>query len=83
MGGIFGVVCREQVRDGVVFGGLKRLLYHGYDGAEVAFLDEEGGIVARKAPGHFNEVAKKIVLVPLLRESSWSAPGMLAVDGLL
>ncbi len=63
MGGIFGVVCRNQVRDGVVFEGLKRLLYRGYDGAGVAFLDEQGNIVVRKEPGHLEEVAKKIDLV--------------------
>lgn len=59
MGGIFGVVCRDRVREGVVFEGLKRLLYRGYDGAGVALLDERGNIVVRKEPGHLEEVAKK------------------------
>ncbi|ABN70609.1 glutamine--fructose-6-phosphate transaminase [Staphylothermus marinus F1] len=62
MGGIFGVVCKEKIRRGVVFEGLRRLLYRGYDGVGVAFLDDEGNIVIRKKPGHLEKVANEVDL---------------------
>ncbi len=62
MGGIFGVICRELVGKGVVLEGLKRLIYRGYDGAGVAYLDEKGGIVVKKAPGHLDKIWEKIGL---------------------
>lgn len=62
MGGIFGVVCEEQVPRGVIYEGLRRLVYRGYDGAGVAIL-RGSTIEVRKAPGHLNEVSKKIDFV--------------------
>ena len=60
MGGIFGAVCRDRIPREALFEGLKRLLYRGYDGAGVAFLDEEGKLVVRKAVGHLLRVADAI-----------------------
>ena len=62
MGGIFGAVCREIVPHGAIHEGLRRLLYRGYDGAGVAILQGDS-IEIRKAPGHFNEVSKRIDFV--------------------
>ncbi|WFO75147.1 glutamine--fructose-6-phosphate transaminase (isomerizing) [Desulfurococcaceae archaeon MEX13E-LK6-19] len=59
MGGIFGVICSEKIGKGVVIEGLKRLIYRGYDGAGVAFLDPKGNIIVKKAPGHLDEAVKK------------------------
>ncbi len=63
MGGIFGLVCRDRIKPGAILEGLRRLLYRGYDGAGVAYLDEEGRIRVRKDAGHLEEVAGKIDLV--------------------
>ncbi|MET1160067.1 MAG: glutamine--fructose-6-phosphate transaminase (isomerizing) [Thermoprotei archaeon] len=60
MGGIFGIICRDTVPKGALLEGLKRLIYRGYDGAGYAYLDREGKIVIRKAPGHLDEVSKRI-----------------------
>ncbi|MGC8973909.1 MAG: isomerizing glutamine--fructose-6-phosphate transaminase [Thermoproteus sp.] len=51
MGGIFGFYCKEprSLRD--IKTGLKRLVYRGYDGSGVAYL--EGGVLkVVKRPGH-------------------------------
>lgn len=62
MGGIFAVVCREAIPRGVIYEGLRRLIYRGYDGAGVAFLREKD-IEVRKAPGHFLNVSKQVDFV--------------------
>jgi len=63
VGGIFGIIYRDTVPKGALLEGLRRLLYRGYDGAGYAYLDKEGKLVIRKAPGHLEEVAKKIDFV--------------------
>ncbi|MGC8974778.1 MAG: glutamine--fructose-6-phosphate transaminase (isomerizing) [Thermoprotei archaeon] len=62
MGGIFGVVCTSRAPVGVVKEGLKRLMYRGYDGTGLAYLDEDGNIVIRKSPKSLNEASKEIDL---------------------
>ncbi len=62
MGGIFGAVCRGRIPRGVLYTGLMRLLYRGYDGVGVAYLDEEGNIVVRKAPVSLREAGDVIGL---------------------
>ncbi len=63
MGGIFGLVCTSKVPDGVVYEGLKRLLYRGYDGTGVVFIDESGNLVVRKHPKPLDEAAKHVDLI--------------------
>ncbi|MEM3926281.1 MAG: glutamine--fructose-6-phosphate transaminase (isomerizing) [Desulfurococcaceae archaeon] len=62
MGGIFAIICEDIIPDGVIFEGLRRLLYRGYDGVGIAIL-KNNGIEVRKAPGHLNNVSKQIDLV--------------------
>lgn len=62
MGGIFGVICKDRIPKNTIYEGLRRLLYRGYDGAGVAYLDENLDIVVRKAPGHLDSVSKKVDL---------------------
>jgi len=62
VGGIFGVVCTSRAPVGVVKEGLKRLMYRGYDGTGLAYLDEDGNIVIRKSPKSLNEASKEIDL---------------------
>ncbi|MCD6488768.1 MAG: glutamine--fructose-6-phosphate transaminase (isomerizing) [Desulfurococcales archaeon] len=62
MGGIFGIICPHIIERGALVTGLKRLLYRGYDGAGLAFLDNNGSIVIRKYPGHLDEAVKHIDL---------------------
>ncbi|MEM0281795.1 MAG: glutamine--fructose-6-phosphate aminotransferase, partial [Desulfurococcaceae archaeon] len=59
MGGIFGVICRDNIPAGVVFEGLRRLIYRGYDGAGLAILRNEH-IEIRKAAGHLLNISKQI-----------------------
>ena len=62
VGGIFGVVCVTQVPAGVLREGLRRLMYRGYDGTGLAYLDETGNIVIRKSPKSLDEASKDIDL---------------------
>lgn len=62
MGGIFGCICKNTIKENTIIEGLKRLLYRGYDGAGVAFLSKEGKIIIRKAAGHLEQVARKVDL---------------------
>ena len=62
MGGIFTVMCINNIPRGVIYEGLRRLVYRGYDGVGVAILRGDS-IEIRKAPGHFNNVTKQIDLV--------------------
>lgn len=64
MGGIFAAICRDIIPDGSILEGLRRLLYRGYDGAGVAILRDDF-IEVRKAPGHLNEVSRKIDFVKI------------------
>lgn len=64
MGGIFAVVCIDNIPDGVILEGLKRLIYRGYDGAGLAILKGEN-IEVRKAPGHLYNVSRQIDLVKI------------------
>lgn len=62
MGGIFGVVCTSRIPVGVVREGLKRLMYRGYDGTGLAYLDEDGNIIIRKSPKSLIEASREIDL---------------------
>ncbi len=62
MGGIFGAVCSGIIKQSAIKNGLKRLIYRGYDGAGVAYIDDLGRIQVRKAPGHIDKVSEKIDL---------------------
>jgi glucosamine--fructose-6-phosphate aminotransferase (isomerizing) len=59
MGGIFAAVCREKIPEGVLYNGLRRLVYRGYDGAGVAFLRGDK-IVVWKSPGHLEKIAPQL-----------------------
>jgi len=59
MGGIFAAVCREKIPEGVLYNGLRRLVYRGYDGAGVAFLWGDK-IVVWKSPGHLEKIAPQL-----------------------
>ncbi|MEM0100369.1 MAG: glutamine--fructose-6-phosphate transaminase (isomerizing), partial [Desulfurococcaceae archaeon] len=54
-----GVICRDNIPAGVVFEGLRRLIYRGYDGAGLAILRNEH-IEIRKAAGHLLNISKQI-----------------------
>jgi glucosamine--fructose-6-phosphate aminotransferase (isomerizing) len=59
MGGIFAAVCKEKIPEGVLYNGLRRLVYRGYDGAGVAFLRGDK-IVVWKSPGHLEKIAPQL-----------------------
>ncbi|WP_448579137.1 glutamine--fructose-6-phosphate transaminase (isomerizing) [Thermosphaera sp.] len=59
MGGIFAAVCKEKIPEGVLYNGLRRLVYRGYDGAGVAFLRGDK-IVVWKSPGHLEKIAQQL-----------------------
>jgi glucosamine--fructose-6-phosphate aminotransferase (isomerizing) len=63
VGGIFAVFCKEGViPKGVIYEGLRRLVYRGYDGAGVVF--PRGDLLeVRKSPGHLEDVSKHVDLV--------------------
>ena len=60
MGGIFGFISREKLPGKILYEGLRRLIYRGYDGAGYAFLDEEGKLIVRKKAGHIEKIWKDI-----------------------
>ncbi len=60
MGGIFGFITKEKVSGKLLYEGLKRLVYRGYDGAGYAYLDDKGKLIVRKKAGHIEKIWKDI-----------------------
>ena len=67
MCGIVGYVGSRQAAD-VVYGGLKRLEYRGYDSAGIAVLDKNGQIVIRRDVGKLNNLGTLLGESPLSGE---------------
>lgn len=55
MGGIFGFICKKQRRVSDVIQGLKRLIYRGYNGTGIMFLDANGELKVVKQPVKVDE----------------------------
>ncbi|MBV1837701.1 glutamine--fructose-6-phosphate transaminase (isomerizing) [Acetobacter estunensis] len=64
MCGICGVVGPRQATP-IVFEGLRRLEYRGYDSAGIATLDKQGVIERRRAPGKLDNLAHDLERHPL------------------
>ena len=60
MGGIFGFITKEKIPGKLLYEGLKRLVYRGYDGAGYAYLDDKGKLIVRKKAGHIEKIWKDI-----------------------
>ena len=60
MGGIFGFVSKDKLPGKVLFEGLRRLIYRGYDGAGYAYLDDKGKLIVRKKAGHIERIWRDI-----------------------
>ena len=51
MGGIFAFACEREADGKVMYEALRRLSYRGYDSVGIAYLDQGGKLVVRKALG--------------------------------
>ncbi len=60
MGGIFGFVSKDKLSGKILYEGLRRLVYRGYDGAGYAYLDDKGELIVRKKAGHIEKIWKDI-----------------------
>ncbi len=79
MCGIFGIIGEQQVAP-LLFEGLKRLEYRGYDSAGIASLSN-GHIDRRRAEGKLNNLAEKLAEDPLdgtvgIGHTRWATHGL-------
>jgi glutamine---fructose-6-phosphate transaminase (isomerizing) len=83
MCGIVGYISKENDKRAIDIGieALKRLEYRGYDSAGLAFCDESGGIVCRKAVGRIFNLEKQIdqngfsPADPVILHTRWATHG--------